>query len=56
MLLVKLRPASGFELTRAAYDLGALPLRHLDFKNVRLETAFVITIRRIRRKIVLYNG
>ena len=56
MLLVKSRPASGFELTPAAYDLATVPLRHADFKNVRLKTPLAITISRIKRKIVLYNG
>ena len=56
MLLVKSRPASGFELTPAAYDLATVPLSYAVFKNVRLKTPLAINISRSKGNIALYNG
>ena len=55
MLLVKSRPASGFELTPVASPSVPYPLDHAGFENIMMNTVLEITIAIIKRKIALFK-
>ena len=55
MLLVKSRPASGFELTPVASLSVPYPLDHTGFENIVLNTVLEIIIAIIKREIALFK-